>query len=116
MEIRYTINEPSRGRYTVAVVGESFRNYDGTDRQQIIRNCRVGDPILLEPEPANRHDKNAIAVLLATTGRQIGYISRDNAKWIGEVLRKGGSFEASIHGIHGDGDGPFGVTLLLVKR
>ena len=49
--------------FFASVAGESFRNEDGTDRQGIIAGCRVGDPLVLVPEPDNDHDENAIKVL-----------------------------------------------------
>jgi len=53
------------------VAGESHRNADGSDRQSIIPRCRVGDLLVLEHEPDNPHDVNAIRVL-RQNGEQIG--------------------------------------------
>ncbi len=65
------------------VAGESYRNDDGSDRQVLIPRCRVGDLLVLEHEPDNPHDINAIRVL-RQNGR-IGYLEREFA---GEVVSR----------------------------
>lgn len=67
--------------YSLRVVGVTKPNADGTDRQAILRTCRVGEPILLVREPGNAFDPNAIRVCRAN-GQQIGYIAADNAAWL----------------------------------
>lgn len=57
------------------VAGESFHNDDGTDRQPLISRCRVGEALILDAEPDNPQDENAIRVL-RLDGKQIGYIER----------------------------------------
>jgi hypothetical protein len=78
------------------VTGESFRNDDGTDRQAIIMNCRVGTPLLLEARPNNPGDENVIRVL-REDGQQIGYLERDLAAQLVNHLSKLSAFAASIH-------------------
>jgi HIRAN domain len=39
----------------------------------LVRQLRVGDTVRLSREPANPHDKNAIAVLM-NSGERIGYL------------------------------------------
>jgi hypothetical protein len=71
------------GVYSVAVVGESFRNSDGSDRQAILPRCRAGDRVTLEHDPDNSHDPNAVKVV---TGHGcIGMIGRGDF-WIFERL------------------------------
>jgi hypothetical protein len=66
----------------VAVAGSSFftkiagvthRNKDRKSRQFLIAQCRVGEELILEREPGNPVDSNAIKVL-RVTGEQLGYI------------------------------------------
>ena len=66
------------------VAGERHRNEDGSDRQAIIRRCRVGELLVLEHEPDNPHDINTIRVL-RQNGEQIGYLEREFA---GEVVSR----------------------------
>ena len=76
------------GTYTLSIVGES--HYQGA-----IWHCRKGDRVILQREPENPHDENAVAVL-REDGEQIGYLSRDNAEWVAERMDKGRQVEAKI--------------------
>jgi HIRAN domain len=78
------------------VTGECFRNDDGTERQAIIVNCRVGAPLLLEAKPNNPGDENVIRVL-GEDGQQIGYLERDLAARLVNHLGELSAFAASIH-------------------
>ncbi len=87
-------------KYEVEVVGESYRNSDGSDRQRIIARLQVGDPIVLVREPDNQYDSNAIAVC-TTGGRQIGYLSRADAQRFSAKMDKGVVLKAVIRFIGG---------------
>lgn len=100
------------GRYTIHVVGESFRNSDGTDRQSEIGRCRVSEPVTLEREPDNPYDVNCVKVI-SMRGVQIGNIGRDNAEWIAERMDRGGSIAATIDQIGTAANGQLGVILTL---
>jgi hypothetical protein len=108
---------PSRSimrHFFANIVGESFRNEDGSDRQAIIPRCRVGELLTLEHEPDNPHDINAIRVL-RQTGEQIGYLERDFAGEVVSRTVKGWGFHALVAGIgRARGTGPYGVALLVV--
>jgi hypothetical protein len=60
--------------FTIEVKGESYRNDDGTSRQDIIRRCQVEEPINLIYEPHPK-DKNAVKVC-RLNGEQLGYIPK----------------------------------------
>lgn len=55
------------------IAGVTYRNKNRTSRQRLIGLCRVGEALVLEREPDNPVDPNAIKVLRAT-GEQLGYI------------------------------------------
>lgn len=93
------------------VAGESFANDDGTDRQTSIAACRVGEALILEPEPDNPKDKNAVRVL-RENGKQIGYVERKMAARLVDDLS---DFSAFVARVRRGGDGPYlGVALLIV--
>jgi hypothetical protein len=93
------------------VAGESYRNADGSDRQAIIASCRVGEPLLLLPEPDNPHDENAIKVL-REDGKQIGYL---DAGLAARLASEGdGDYHAFIAGVGRGGGGLYGVAVLIV--
>jgi len=96
------------------LAGESYHNADGSDRQAIIQKCDVGELLILEHEPDNPHDINAIRVL-RETGEQIGYLPRDFAGEVVSRTAKGAAFYAAIAGIgRAKGRGPYGVALLII--
>jgi HIRAN domain len=96
------------------VAGESYRNADGSDRQAIIPHCRVGELLVLEHEPDNPHDVNAIRVL-RETGEQIGYLEREFAGQVVSRSAKGQNFHAVIAGIGRPRRSvPYGVALLII--
>jgi hypothetical protein len=55
------------------VIGVTYRNADGSSRQEIIRNCRKGDILILLREPSNPYDVNAIKVCVP---KKPGFLSR----------------------------------------
>ena len=74
----------------------------------------MGELLVLEHEPDNPHDINAIRVL-RETGEQIGYRPRDFAGEVVPRAAKGAAFYAAIAGIgRAGGRGPCGVALLIV--
>jgi HIRAN domain len=96
------------------VAGESHRNADGSDRQAIIPRCRVGDLLVLEHEPDNPHDINAIRVL-RQNGEQIGYLEREFAGEVVSRSAKGWRYHAVIAGLgRSRRSALYGVSLLLI--
>ena len=96
------------------VAGESHRNADGSDRQVIIPRCRVGDLLVLEHEPDNPHDINAIRVL-RQNGEQIGYLEREFAGEVVSRSAKGRRYHVVIAGIgRPHRCAPYGVALLII--
>jgi HIRAN domain len=93
------------------VAGESYANDDGTDRQTTIASCRVGEPLILDAEPGNPEDENAVRVL-RRDGKQIGYLERTMATRLVDDLS---DFSAFVAGVGRGGSGPYrGVALLVV--
>jgi HIRAN domain len=78
------------------VVGVTFPNADGGDRQAIVRTLRPGDSVTLRREFSNDHDPNAVAVI-ADAG-QIGYVP---AKVAEVIVRSGFHSEAVVTEVRG---------------
>jgi hypothetical protein len=76
------------------VVGVTFQNEDGTNRQTIIGQMKDNAPVTLIREPSNRFDKNAVAVYFVD--QQIGYIGREYAKIIAIMMDSGRKFDAKV--------------------
>lgn len=63
----------------IKVVGVTYDNADGTDRQHIIaKHVEPGDDIDLVPEPDNPYDSNSVAVV--HQAGQLGYVPREWSK------------------------------------
>ena len=108
------------------VAGVSFKNPDGTARQQHIRRyCVAFMPVILRREPDNRHDKNAVAVWVSArkfgvieAEVQIGHLSPDLAADIAHHIDHGGTVTGEITEITSGrrGETDVGVNIVLRKR
>lgn len=74
--------------FSLAVVGAPYDNKDGSNREFEILLCSPGDIVELRPEPKNKYDEHAVAVL-SKNGVQIGYINSERAPQIGSLFRAG---------------------------
>lgn len=83
---------------TLAVVGIDFPNTDGSNRRSEAMMTLPGEPIELIPEPKNKHDSNAIAVI-SPRGVQIGYVNAERAPYIGSRMARGEDVEAIFQGM-----------------
>lgn len=85
---------------TLAVVGIDFPNADGSNRRSEAMMTLPGEPVELIPEPKNKHDNNAIAVM-SPRGVQLGYINAERAPYIGGRMARGEDAEAIFQGLDG---------------
>ncbi|MBV6647002.1 MAG: HIRAN domain-containing protein [Cyclobacteriaceae bacterium] len=80
------IKLPSVFLIDTKVVGVSKQNADGSERQDIIKgSVEEDDKIVLEPEPSNIYDPNAVKVL-TQEGKQIGYLNQDHALQVSKAI------------------------------
>lgn len=75
-------------------VGVTFRNEDGSSRQELISKLDENAALFLVREPENQHDKNAIKVM--TLFGQVGYIGKDYAAILAEMMDGGRKFTATV--------------------
>jgi HIRAN domain len=68
------------------VVGISYNNPDGTDRQMIVRHCTIPEMLALHHEPNNTYSRHAIAVV-RHSGEQVGYLPDDTAEEVLSLMR-----------------------------
>lgn len=76
------------------VVGVTFDNEDGTNRQWVIGRLDKSSNIILRREPHNKYDVNAIAVW-SDLG-QVGYIAKDYSSIIAPMMDGGTQFKVDI--------------------
>lgn len=104
----------SWGAFFQKVVGESFENANGTSRQAILADARIGNRVWLIAEPDNPRDAEAVAVHLDDGSgiiSQIGYLPRESrAKaWLPE-----GRVRAWLANVRAKDGGARGATLYVV--
>ncbi len=87
-------------RFTTRVAGVSYKNPDGTERQEILQNLDPGDIASLVREPDNPHGSDAIAVIDPRYG-QLGYIPGHIAHRLADQLDGGKTGFARIVEITG---------------
>lgn len=95
------------GFYT-KVVGVSYKNPDGSSRQEIIKEYAAENKIiLLIREPKNKNDTNAVAVyleygfLFSYKKYQIGYLDSQTASEIAPLIDAGYEVKAIISSVSG---------------
>lgn len=76
---------PPPRELSLAVVGITHPNPDGSNRRFEIATLHPGDPVELRREPRNKHDPFAVGVWSPRNIR-LGYLSAERAPWIGAKL------------------------------
>ena len=94
------------------VVGVTFDNPDGTNRQHLIASLNDNSQIFIKRDYANFYDPNAIMVM-NFQGQQIGYVSRDVASQLAPQMDSGKEIYAKIACLTGGGTYTFGVNIKI---
>lgn len=96
-------------QFHTKVVGVTF-----DDRQNLVRSLAPGHPLLVEREPQNPYDSNAVAIR-CEDGRQIGYLKRLVAAAIAPQMDRGAAYRAVVEGVTGgeDNSRSLGVNILV---
>lgn len=89
LEARERARPLHRGDFIVAGAGRS------AERRAACEGLQVGDQVVLEREPDNRHDANAI-LILNTAGDELGYVPREDAAVMAPLLDVGAWVEATV--------------------
>jgi single-stranded-DNA-specific exonuclease len=93
-------------QFHTKLAGVSFEG-----RQDTIAGLRVGLDLVLERQPQNPHDPNAIAVRYGAL--QLGYIKREIAKHIAPLVDEGVQYSARIESLTGGADKNLGVNVFV---
>lgn len=102
-------DKPEPRSFFTKIAGVTFRNPDGSSRQRIIRECRVGEALLLTREPDNPVDKFAVAVR-RINGQQLGYLGQQitregHSSGLAWNMDRGDRYLCRISSITGGGPG-----------
>ncbi len=82
--------------YIFNLVGASHRP---PEAQNEILGLVRGDEVVLERDPSNEYDPNAIRVI--ANGHWIGFVPRDTARDLAPLLDEGIPFKAKIQAVRG---------------
>ena len=99
------------GLESVNVVGERYRSDAIQDS-----GFAPGNEIVLQREPSNQYDPNAIAVWNAERTIQAGYIAREDAKRLVKKLDRGERFRALSIWETFEADRRTGLRILLIGK
>ena len=107
-------------QFFTKIVGVTFANPDGTDRQELIEDLDdmlQNNPfvdLLLQREPDNAYDSNAIQVL-DEKGRQLGYLSRAVCTTLAPMMDNGVDVKCHLEQITGHSlDQNFGINVQII--
>jgi hypothetical protein len=95
------------------VAGVTHINADGSIRQEILGRCGRMEPLALQHDSQNSHDRNAIKVL-RSNGEQLGFLAADLARTVAEQMRERQILAAYLTTVTGGGDHYYGANLLIV--
>lgn len=105
----------TRRIFTERVVGVTFENEDGTNRQEILRTCEIGDEVVLVRNPQDPYDRNAIRVCLSD-GSQLGHLSSECAASLAPLMDRGKyRYEAEVEAVAGGFDAPIGCRIAITE-
>jgi hypothetical protein len=79
------------GIFAFRVVGMSYQQNPGQPF-----TFRDGQPVGIRREPDNQHDPYAVALTTGNPPRRFGYVNKQRARWVGELLDDGEHLEAII--------------------
>lgn len=103
--------------YYTKVVGVTFKNDDGSDRQRIIRDLSrnglldIGSELQLIHEPTNKFDRNCIQVV-AMNGQQIGTLAKEQAARVAPDMASGRVYKAFVSTLTGGNVGyAYGINI-----
>lgn len=90
------------------VVGVTFKNDNGSDRQTIIKQCREGQDVIFRPTPSKKYPE-AVGVF-TTDGKQLGFLSAELAS---DLIHKypNNPMQVNISDITGGGSKTLGCNL-----
>ena len=83
------------------VAGVTHANPNGINRQDLLPILTPGEELLIEPEPENLADRQAIRLVRKVDDVQIGYVKRELCKEIHQKLRNGWTIRAFVHEVTG---------------
>jgi hypothetical protein len=111
MEVSFEFKSYDNG-FRTTIRGVTKQNYDGTERQSLIKKLKPGEELKLVREPNNPYDKYAIAVC-RLSGEQLGYVPAGDRR-LANHIDMGGSVSAKVVIVTG-GPESYGCVIEIYK-
>lgn len=109
------------GSFHTKIVGVTFKNEDGSDRQRIIRDLirneelEEGTELFFVPQPTNPYDSNCI-LIKAANGKTLGSLSKELAATISPQIQQGYTFKVYVSSYTGGDIGyAYGVNIKVER-
>ncbi|MBO5245055.1 MAG: DEAD/DEAH box helicase, partial [Selenomonadales bacterium] len=105
------------GRSTIADADMFYSKLVGVtfnERQAVIPTLGSGDELVIEREPNNPVDPNAIHILTQDR-REVGYIRKEIAAEISPLIDAGTAYRCIVTAITGGDDRSYGVNIMMLK-
>ena len=101
--------------FSTKVVGVTFDNENGVNRQEIVKKCKPGEHLFLLHRP-DEHDQNAIQVVRCRTREQLGFLKKEEAEGVANHIVNGGTARAIVTKIIGGYDGKsYGCVIDVIQ-
>lgn len=102
-------------RFFTKVSGVTFDNPGGRNRQEIVRECRIGDELRIQRMRGHPYNPDAVAVL-TWTGEQLGWLSEYRSEMVAPALARGGRFRARVSDVtQRTEEGPRGLNIEVLR-
>lgn len=87
-------------------------NFRPPEAKSVVDQLTIGQRLLLEPEPSNPYDSNAVRVIEPKSGEFIGYLAKVSNAETAEHLANGGEYECEVLSFLGTRKPNLGIRLL----
>lgn len=94
------------------IAGVTFPNEDGTNRQDLIKQLKIEEELILEKEDNNPYDSNALRILNKNK-QMIGYIKKTLAQDIRTGMKNGWVYKAKVSMITGQDKQTTGCNIVI---
>lgn len=102
-----------QGTFNTKIVGVTYKNKDGSDRQSIISKCRLNEKLLLIPE---KYKGDWAISVCRENFEQLGYLGTDLAPEISDLMvRRKSRVDAKISSLTGSNEKTNGVNIEIIK-
>lgn len=99
------------------VAGTTFEGRDEViEELYLTGNLDIGQELLLQRQPYNQYDRNAIAVIHPKTNEQVGFIPKNTSANLAPIMDSGIRCRALVSAVTGGNDYNYGINLKIIEQ